>query len=116
MSICFDAADLTETSGNMTALAARFASQTWKYKTDNASEVRYEGYLPSPYDSNEMAVQIVIPVATDGTHNYSQSTFFFIATPNLKLAFPEPSDATRTLMVSITEVGDWVEGVVDSAS
>lgn len=114
MTIQFDGLELTEAASNMTALAVRFPSLTWTYNTDNAAEVRYQGALPAPYNGEGHEVQLAIPIASDGSFTYTTTGFYFIADGNLRLAMPEPDTATRTLMISITEVGDWLEGFIDN--
>jgi len=114
MSIQFDSSELTEASGNMTTLAARFSRLAWTYNTSNSSEVRYKGSLPSPYDLESHAVQVSIPIATDGSFTYTNSDFYLIASGNRKFALPEPDTATRAAMTSITEAGDWLEAFIDN--
>lgn len=116
MAIEFDGAEIAEVAANMTALAARFTSVTWKYETDNATNVRYTGYLASPYNSNTLRMELSVPLSGGTDHTYTQTRFYFKASGNLSLTMPEPDSATRVNMTSITTVGDWLEGFVDSLS
>lgn len=113
MAIQFNSAELTEANANLTALNVRFPSLDWTYNTNSTAEVKYQGALAAPYDVNGFAVELAIPVASDGSLTYTNTNFYFIASGNLRMLMPSPSTSTRTSMTSIVEVGDWLEGFID---
>ena len=110
--LSLSSAEVGEVKANLDAFAAAMPALSWKAMTNVSRQITYSGSFPSPYNSNGIRLDVVVPLTSGEDHSYTQTKFYLRTSNNVSLPLPDPDAPTRVGMTSIAEVITWLSGFV----
>jgi hypothetical protein len=110
--LSLSAAEVGEVKDNLDAFVLAMPALGWKAVTNVSRQITYSGSFPSPYNSNGIRLDVVVPLTSGEDHSYTQTKFYLRTSNNVSLPLPDPDAPTRVAMTSITEVIAWLGGFV----